>query len=702
MGNNRSYIMFNDWLDLDKTSGRGNADVTLTALQNDGLEERISRLKIQGLNRNVYVNIKQNHLIPTITIENGVLHFSSFGGEQYVTINSNVLWDLGENNWVETDFVEGENNKGLTYLKVIVPPNGGDKKETEIPIFLRENHNEILGSISITQMAFDPTVEVPTDVENCFYIEPHITDGRVVNIGFGYSGESHNDGFNFLCDSYIYYYQNQKWNLLKVNPVYNEFGSLQIQKRVYFKEFYRRDTSLFAFLKFDIKENYNVGGDITTLLGPFKNPYGYNGLKNDNQRYASDLFAVTGIVDASKLVLPLKTSYNSHRAMFYGCTSLISAPELLAPILKEYCYYKMFSGCSNLNYIKMLGYESENIQDSLAGWVLNVAENGVFIKSEDVDLPIGIDGIPNGWTVYNSESVEIPEIPDTPDDENSEYFWIKLREDGNIYGLYDLYGHIYFSYDKINWMKASNESYIYGNANQTIYFKNNDPTWYRDYTSYVAFDVKGKVGGNLASLGRPNPTYKRMFYNNTFLVDASKLVIPSEYMTNSYCYEMFDGCSSLISAPQLPSVNLSEECYRGMFSGCSSLINAPQLSAIKLSKNCYRVMFYGCSSLVNAPQINATEMGEYSCFNMFGDCTSLQTAPELYATVLNKYCYYKMFNGCTNLSYIKMLATDISAADCLYLWVENVSPTGTFIKAANADLPIGNNGIPNGWAVQNA
>jgi len=62
-----------------------------------------------------------------------------------------------------------------------------------------------------------------------------------------------------------------------------------------------------------------------------------------------------------------------------------------------------------------------------------------------------------------------------------------------------------------------------------------------------------------------------------------------------------------------------------------------------------------------------------------------------------------MFYGCSNLNYIKMLATDISATSCLYIWVYGVSPTGTFVKNPNMnDLPTGNSGIPSGWEVQDA
>jgi hypothetical protein len=59
-----------------------------------------------------------------------------------------------------------------------------------------------------------------------------------------------------------------------------------------------------------------------------------------------------------------------------------------------------------------------------------------------------------------------------------------------------------------------------------------------------------------------------------------------------------------------------------------------------------------------------------------------------------------MFEGCTKLSYVKCLATDISATDCTYNWLYNVASSGTFIKAANTDWSRNSSGIPDGWTVR--
>ena len=96
----------------------------------------------------------------------------------------------------------------------------------------------------------------------------------------------------------------------------------------------------------------------------------------------------------------------------------------------------------------------------------------------------------------------------------------------------------------------------------------------------------------------------------------------------------------------------------------------------------------------------ATTLTQGCYQSMFTSCTSLTTAPSLPATTLAEACYCDMFSNCTSLNYIKCLATDISAAECTYGWVDGVSNTGTFIRSENMnDWPSGRSGIPIGWDV---
>ena len=197
-----------------------------------------------------------------------------------------------------------------------------------------------------------------------------------------------------------------------------------------------------------------------------------------------------------------------------------------------------------------------------------------------------------------------------------------------------------------------------------------------------------------------NGCYSYMFYGCTSLGTAP--ILPATTLT-SYCYAyMFEGCSSLTTAAQeLPATTLATGCYMSMFAA-TKITSAPELPATILADSCYRNMFYGCASLIYPPTLNATILQPRCYQHMFFGCTSLKTAPELPATTLTNYCYAYMFQNCTSLSYIKCLATNISASNSHDWWLYNVASTGTFTKKAPmTSWPSGAHGIPSGWRVVN-
>ena len=60
---------------------------------------------------------------------------------------------------------------------------------------------------------------------------------------------------------------------------------------------------------------------------------------------------------------------------------------------------------------------------------------------------------------------------------------------------------------------------------------------------------------------------------------------------------MFQGCTLLTTAPELPATTLETFCYSGMFFGCASLTTAPELPATTVALGCYSDMFTSCESL---------------------------------------------------------------------------------------------------------
>ena len=117
-------------------------------------------------------------------------------------------------------------------------------------------------------------------------------------------------------------------------------------------------------------------------------------------------------------------------------------------------------------------------------------------------------------------------------------------------------------------------------------------------------------------------------------------------------------------------------------------------------------LFSGNTALTDASGLllPATTLTQYCYEVMFSSCSSLTAAPELPATTLVRGCYERMFKGCASLTSVKSLATSgIDSNSSTYNWLDGVSATGTFTKAASATTwPTSSSGIPSGWTVVNA
>ena len=169
-----------------------------------------------------------------------------------------------------------------------------------------------------------------------------------------------------------------------------------------------------------------------------------------------------------------------------------------------------------------------------------------------------------------------------------------------------------------------------------------------------------------------NAMFCSLFNGCSVLTSAPEL--PATTLENSCYRDMFRSCTKLTSAPELPATTLADFCYYGMFEKCTNLTSAPELPANTLKLNCYNYMFSGCTNLASAPELPATILANYCYFGMFEKCTNLTSAPELPATVLAEACYGSMFSDCTKLSTVTMLALDseiTSKSDCVYNWLGN-------------------------------
>lgn len=719
----------NEWLTVDKTSGEGNDTITLYANETTSLFDKIYNLRIKGVSRNALVNVKQEAFNIEFMLNSYTIETQGEGGVFPNGITSNIPWVAEvSDSWISMDVKSGQD--GYTPFNITLDEYDYERKgevvfKTVEGFFLATLYVQQLGDV----------------LEGEFWVEcldPYSGVAYGIYDELLYSTDGKNwikcpyEGFHFYTDKKVYFRNtNEYWGeedslvdnfyltggrfniggdltaLGKIRPNYWGYSGMFSNSNIVdasklilpnvsvgraftsmfegckllvnppklpatvtangFQYMFKGCTSLVKAPQLPATEVTNNGyygmfEGCTSLVEAPELPatevsgYSYAFMFKDctslvtapelpatdvwnTGTYQSMFEGCTSLVNAPKLPAIFNTTYSSqYEAMFKDCTSLVEAPELLSPSLPPYCYRSMFEGCSSLRYIKMLATDVSESR-CLDGWVNGVSPTGVFVKADSVELPINVNGIPNGWSVYNASDTNIPL---SPSELNKKYLWIELEEDGEITGLTD---YSKYSYDGSEWTICTSPLSVEGNRRiyiKSTVFSSNDQT--------IGFTANGKIGGDLSSFRRGNCV--ELFKGNTYLTDASELILPWEDLSIS-----------------------SGKSFSSMFRDCTSLVSGPLV-------------------------LPATSLGSYCYMSMFRGCTSLVTAPELPATKLETECYYGMFYGCTNLSYIKMLAIDIN--DNMGMWVYNVSPTGTFVKHPNANIPSGRSGIPEGWTIETA
>ena len=367
------------------------------------------------------------------------------------------------------------------------------------------------------------------------------------------------------------------------------------------------------------------------------------------------------------------------------------------------------------------------------------------------------------------ESVLQDKIADTIGEINSKYspLTIETVSSGTIVINTTSTGKYEYKVNNGNWKEGTSAKTINVSYGDKIRLRGNKETF--KGVSFSSSTAKFKASGNIASLtDKTNydnvynlpSAYSSVTFQNTFagctgLIDAEKLILPFTSLTQNMYNGMFSGCTSLLTAPELPATCLNNSCYQGMFLNCTSLTTSPELPATSLSNSCYKNMFQGCTSLIVSPGLpalvladscyknmfaNCTSLitaqvqlpaktGVTSCYQgmfsgctslvyvpemklttfgnsqsacqaMFKNCTSLLTAPSLSALTLVNSCYANMFQGCSSMTRLACYATNISDTSSTVNWLEGVAEKGKFISADSMkdvwpkDTP---NGIPTGW-----
>ena len=428
--------------------------------------------------------------------------------------------------------------------------------------------------------------------------------------------------------------------------------------------------------------------------------------------------------------------------MFENCTKLQSAPDILATALDESCFEGMFLSCGSLTSASDLNAET-------------LAKNcyyQMFQYCTSLQTPPAIKArafADHSCTNMFNGCTDLSLIPDFRSDAVMANYCLSSMFKGCT-GLVDLSGTALkpatLADNCYDGMFTSCVNLVKGPAlpAETL------PTGCYQLMFDGCSSLVETPEFNATKVGVSS--YSNMFRNCTSLVTVAPF-LPSASSSTYSCDGMFKGCTSISAIPEIPAkFMMTDQAVRYMFQGCSGIEDLSGITIGDGTSICYAEwMFKDCTGLKKAPVLNGGANSDYSnmfqgctsleglapytnnptysgvrctemyrgctglvdlsgvslggslvdyCYKgMFYDCSNLVKGPVLTSPTLSQYCYSEMFYGCKKLESLTVLATSISAYNCLYDWLKSASTSGVLHRPASmaGKYPAGVSGIPAGW-----
>ena len=235
---------------------------------------------------------------------------------------------------------------------------------------------------------------------------------------------------------------------------------------------------------------------------------------------------------------PTTLASSCYKNIFYGCTSLTTAPALPATTLADYCYSAMFRGCKSLTTAPELP------ATTLATSCYSLMFYGCTSLTRAPELP-ATTLASNCYQYMFFNCMNLTAAPELP---------------ATTLGTYCYYSMFYHC-TRLTQAPALPATTLADYCYQGMFYDCTRLTQAPELPATILADY----------------CYQSMFQRCANLTQAPAL--PATTLAD-YCYQgMFSGCTSLTQAPELPATTLGTYCYRQMFSSCTSLkISATQSS----------------------------------------------------------------------------------------------------------------------------
>ena len=430
---------------------------------------------------------------------------------------------------------------------------------------------------------------------------------------------------------------------------------LNPKDRVYIKSDYVKDTGNSPRFVFNgDSAQLRARGNIASLLYGTNDVYVNKYTSTEEYCYYRMFRGCTGLTQTPELPATTLANY-CYSSMFYDCTSLTQAPELPATTLANDCYSSMFVNCTSLTQAPEL--PATTLTDHCYEIMFYGCTKLNYVKCLATDT-----------SAYDCTRVWLSDVSSkgTFECDNKKYFTIDSRN-----GI------------PVGW---------------TITEINPDPPTPPEpekpdldtFDPNVPFCIEN-VGDVPVEIGMYDVTSNirntcEISYNNkdwityNLAVDPNPSDIKKIKLTNK-------GDRVYIKSNHF-GTTMSPTPYTRI-----KVLNESDATKIQARGNIASLNY----ALYDEYKTKYNSTKDSCYLGLFTSCKSLVKAPDLVATSLSKSCYMTMFKGCTNLKYIKCDATDISASNCTFEWVWGVASKGDFYTPASTNWTSGISGIPSGW-----
>ena len=496
--------------------------------------------------------------------------------------------------------------------------------------------------------------------------------------------------------------------------------------KVYFRGS-RSQQDFVNYVQFNLTGKLSAGGNINSLLSPdesvYKNITDYTTFETANgQTFYSLFFNQSSLYDASLLKLnahnlanscyyimfygctslvqapelPATTlANNCYDAMFYDCTSLVQAPELPATTLADSCYYCMFQNCTSLNqapelpattlanscYYGMfqgcssLAQAPELPATTLADSCYSYMFIGCSSLTQAHELPATTlaDSCYNGMFQGCSSLTQAPELP------------------ASVLTYYCYY-NMFYGCRTLNYIKCLATDIVANSMTGWVTNVAATGTFECDNKKYFTIDSPNGIptGWTITEINPdiekpdldvfdPNvpfcienvgdvPAEVGLYNNSTATAVRTNCKISYNNSTwSDYALAVTtDKTSTDISKITLQ--NKGDRVYiKADLTAESNANQYTQLTVLNSSTDVKIRVRGNIASITkgtdNKYKTDYLTVDDSVCYiNMFRDCTNLIQAPDLPATTMSSLCYYSMFQGCTGLTQ----APDLPATKLAY------------------------------------